>query len=56
MLLPGIGEKRAARLVEARSASGPFKTLEDARRAAGLSERQWEALADMVALKADGEQ
>jgi competence ComEA-like helix-hairpin-helix protein len=38
MLLEGIGEVRARRIVEYREAHGPFKSLEDLRRVPGMPE------------------
>lgn len=49
MLLPGIGEVRAGRILSARR-KGPFATLDEVRAASGLSEIQFQPLADMVTL------
>lgn len=48
--LPGIGEKKAAAIVEDRRLNGPFSSLEDVCRVKGVSDktvRQWEGLAEI---------
>lgn len=41
MLLPGIGNTRAAHLIAARAQNGPFQTMQQAREAAGMSPAKW---------------
>ena len=50
MLLPGIGEVRAQRILAARQ-NGPFATLDEVRAASGLSEKQFQPLLDLIALE-----
>ena len=49
-LLPGIGKVRAERVVEWRREKGRFRTLDEVRKAPGLSKRQVDALAELVTL------
>ena len=49
-LLPGIGPRRAERIIEWRQERGPFRTLDDVKKATGLSARQLDALRDVVTL------
>jgi len=53
VLLPGIGEKRAERIITWRAEHGPFKNYDQARKAAGMSKRQFEKLRAMVILDAE---
>jgi competence ComEA-like helix-hairpin-helix protein len=48
ILLPGIGEKRAQRIVEWREKNGPFSDLEQVRKASGLPAKACLALREMV--------
>lgn len=48
--LPGIGEKKAAAIVEERQTNGPFTSLEDVCRVKGISDKtvgQWDGLAEV---------
>jgi len=54
MLLKGIGEKRAERIVSAREKNGGFSSVEDARKAAGMTRREWERVAPMVRVGEEG--
>ncbi|TDR56668.1 competence protein ComEA [Halomonas ventosae] len=46
--LPGIGETRAAAIVEDREANGPYESAEDLTRVSGIGEATVEGLADQV--------
>ena len=50
MLLPGIGRERAERIVNWRTEHGPFHTLEEVRKAAGMSARDLEGIRNLVTL------
>ena len=50
VLLPGIGEKRAERIIQWRRTQGPLTSLDDVRKAAGLPKSRCEALRDLVTL------
>lgn len=43
-LLEGIGEKLAKRIVADRAARGPFASIEDVRRVAGIGPKTWEQI------------
>ncbi|MGM0535672.1 MAG: ComEA family DNA-binding protein [Pseudomonadota bacterium] len=47
-VLPGIGETRAAAIVEDREANGPFADAEELMRVSGIGEATVEGLADQV--------
>lgn len=47
--LPGIGEKMAQRIIEARTAS-PFVSLEDLKRVKGIGEKAFAKLKDLICL------
>lgn len=49
--LPGIGEAYAKRIVEYREANGPFKTIEDIKNVAGIGEKRYEAIKDLIKVK-----
>ncbi len=53
-LLPGIGPARAARIVEYRTAHGPFRTLGDLARVPGMSRDCVEKLRGLVTPDANG--
>jgi competence protein ComEA len=46
--LPGIGETRAAAIVEDREANGPYESAEELTRVSGIGEATVEGLADQV--------
>lgn len=46
--LPGIGETKAAAIVENREANGPFESADDLARVSGIGEMTVEGLADQV--------
>ena len=50
MLLPGIGKIRAARILAAREEHGVFRTMAQAREAAGMTEPQWQEVETMTTL------
>jgi len=50
MLLPGIGEVRANRIVDWRTEHGPFQTLDEVGKATGLSAKGAEKLREFVIL------
>ena len=50
MLLPGIGEVRSKRIVDWRAEHGSFHSLDDVRKATGLSENGVERLRKFVTL------
>lgn len=49
--LPGIGPAKAAAIIEYRSTSGPFKTVEDLKNVSGIGEKTFEKLKDLVIVK-----
>ncbi|CAM3311317.1 ComEA family DNA-binding protein [Halomonas lysinitropha] len=46
--LPGIGETRAAAIIEDREAKGPYESAEDLTRVSGIGDATVEGLADQV--------
>ncbi|KGE78150.1 ComEA family DNA-binding protein [Halomonas sp. ND22Bw] len=46
--LPGIGETRAAAIVEDREANGPFESADDLSRVSGIGEMTVQGLSDQV--------
>jgi len=54
MLLPGVGEVRAERILSARL-KGPFNSLDDVRAASGMSEKQFQPAADLITLEGPGQ-
>lgn len=46
--LPGIGETKAAAIVEDREANGPYETADDLTRVSGIGEVTVEGLTDQV--------
>ncbi|RAH38069.1 ComEA family DNA-binding protein [Halomonas sp. SL1] len=46
--LPGIGETRAAAIVEYREANGPFESADDLSRVSGIGEMTVQGLSDQV--------
>jgi len=55
MLLPGIGKVRAQRMVSWREKNGPFRSLDDVAKAAGLSHKAMERIRDMITLGRAGD-
>jgi DNA polymerase III alpha subunit (gram-positive type) len=49
MLLPGIGEARAERIIAARK-EGPFRSADEVRAASGLSEKQFQSVREFISL------
>ena len=52
MLLPGIGRPRAERIVNWRTEHGPFRSLDEVKKAAGMSVRDLEGIRNLVTLRA----
>ena len=50
MLLPGIGQAKAERIIKWRQAHGPFRAIEDLRQAAGITARELTAMRSLVTL------
>lgn len=50
--LPGIGETRAAAIVEYREANGPFRRIEDLTQVAGIGEGILEQIGDEITVTA----
>lgn len=46
--LPGIGQAKAAAIVEYREKNGPFKTADDLKNISGIGDKTFEKLKDMV--------
>ena len=46
--LPGVGASTAEKIVADREANGPFKTVEDLKRASGIGDKKFAALADAI--------
>jgi len=55
-LLPGVGPKLAARIVEEREAGGPFRYPEDLITVSGIGEAKLAAMAEMITLGSTGEE
>jgi len=51
MALDGIGHKVAERIVEYRTAHGPFKKAEEIRKVNGVGEHLWEKNRDRIVVK-----
>jgi len=47
-MLPGIGAKLAAGIVEARRRNGPFKALEDLEDIEGMTQKRFEKIKDLI--------
>ncbi len=48
--LPGIGPSLAARIIDYREKSGPFKSTEDIQKVSGIGARRYEQLKDLIAV------
>jgi competence protein ComEA len=48
--LPGVGPSTAQKIVDDRTANGPFKRIEDLMRVSGIGEKKFEALKDYVSV------
>jgi competence protein ComEA len=48
--LPGVGPSTAQKIVDDRTANGPFKRIEDLMRVSGIGEKKFEALKDHVSV------
>ena len=46
--LPGVGKSTAEKIVADRDANGPFKTTEDLKRVAGIGDKKYAQLADLI--------
>lgn len=46
--LPGIGTATAEKIIADRSINGPFRTKEDLKRVAGIGDKKYEALSDLI--------
>ena len=50
MILPGIGEKIAARIIAYREANGPYRAVEELMNVEGIGEKRMEQLLDLVTI------
>jgi len=48
MDLPGIGPTLSERIIDYRTANGPFSTLEDLRKVPGIGEKRFETIKDKI--------
>lgn len=48
--LPGVGESTAQKIIDDRSANGPFTTLEDLKRVSGIGDKKFSALEDYICI------
>lgn len=48
--LPGIGEVTAGKIIQDREKNGPFKTVEDIKRIAGIGDKKFEQLYDLICI------
>ena len=49
--LSGVGAATAAKIIEDRSANGPFKTIEDLKRVSGIGDKKYDALKDFICVR-----
>ena len=52
-LLPGIGSKLAAEVLNYRTSNGDFKTIDDLKKIKGIGDKKLEAIRNFVALEGD---
>lgn len=52
-LLPGIGPKLAAEVVNYRTNNGGFKTIEDIKKVSGVGDKKFEKIKDFVVLEGE---
>ena len=48
ILLPGIGETLAQRIIDYRTANGPFQKIEDLMNVTGIGEKRFDAIKDLI--------
>ena len=48
MTLPGIGETYAQRIIDYREANGPFREVKDIMKVAGIGEKRYDAIKDLI--------
>ena len=48
MSLPGIGEAYAQRIIDYRTANGPFKNIEDIKNVEGIGEKRYESIKNLI--------
>lgn len=48
MTLPGIGEAYAQRIIDYREANGPFREIKDIMKVAGIGEKRYDAIKDLI--------
>ena len=48
VVLPGIGDATAEKIVADRKANGPFTSAEDLKRVSGIGDKRYEQLADLI--------
>lgn len=48
MTLPGIGESYAQRIIDYRTANGPFKNIEDIKNVDGIGDKRYESIKNLI--------
>ena len=48
MSLPGIGETYAQRIIDYRTANGPFKNIEDIKNVDGIGDKRYESIKNLI--------
>ena len=48
MILPGIGETYAQRIIDYRTANGPFQDISDIKNVEGIGEKRYEGIKDLI--------
>lgn len=51
VLLPGIGDATALKIIEYREKNGPFKSIEDIKNVSGIGDKKFEAIKDSITIK-----